>query len=323
MAPKKIRSHTTKQARAAARARLGPLAGLTVQNATRVRYDKALRSFFQYLKLNEIVLPSSHFRLDELLSTFVEHLWQEGEPKSFAADTLSAMQDKLPHVRGHLPQSWRLLKTWSKHELPVRSPPLLPELVNAMSGFFISQNQGALALGIQVAFYCWLRTGELLSVQAKHVSVRPGKPIAVINLCETKVSGRRAMSEAVTLSQPHLVKQLTAWKSAVLSNSFLIPISAHAFRAAFREALTFCGLPQTFKPYSLRRGGATHAFKMTGSYSHVCQAGRWASERTARIYISDSVAASVEITSKVTSKALRIQNLFWERVLERRCYECP
>lgn len=205
----------------------------------------------------------------------------------------------------------------------IRSPPLLPELVNAMSGFFILQKQGALALALQVAFYSLLRTGELLSVQAKHVSVRPGKPIAVINLCETKVSGRRAMNEAVTLSQPHLVKQIAAWKSSVLSTSFLVPLSAHAFRAAFRDALKFCGLPQAFKPYSLRRGGATHAFKMTGSYSQVCQAGRWASERTARIYISDSVAASVEISTTLPSKALRIQNLFWERVLERRCYECP
>ena len=123
-------------------------------------------------------------------------------------------------------------------------------------------------------------------------------------------------------SQPHLVQQIAAWKSAVSSTAYLIPIPCHAFRSAFREALKFCGLPDTFKPYSLRRGGATHIFKMTGSYAQVCQAGRWASERTARIYISDSVAASVEITVELSSKAQRIRDLFWQQVLERRCYEC-
>ena len=322
MAPKKVKSHSTKQARAAARAKLGPLASLTVQPLTRNRYDKALRSFFNFLKLNSMMLPSSHDQLDEYLSAYVEHLWQEGDPKSLAADTLSGIQDRLPQVRRRLPQAWRLLKTWGKWELPIRAPPLLPELVNAMSAYFITRGRGELALGLQVAFCGLLRTGELLAVQAKDITVRPGKPVAVFNLHETKVSKRRGTQEGVTISQPHLVQQIAAWKSAVSSTAYLIPIPCHAFRSAFREALKFCGLPDTFKPYSLRRGGATHIFKMTGSYAQVCQAGRWASERTARMYISDSVAASVEITVELSSKAQRIRDLFWQQVLERRCYEC-
>ena len=223
-------------------------------------------------------------------------------------------QDKLPHVRRRLPQAWRLLKTWDKHELPARAPPLLPELVNAMSGYFIAHQQGALALSLQVAFYGLLRTGELLLIQAKDVAVRSGKPIAVISLHQTKVSRRRGVCEATTLSQPHLVKQLAAWKAAVSTNDFLVPVPSHAFRAAFRDALVFCGLPLDFKPYSLRR----HACKTTGSYSQVCQAGRWASERTARIYIADAVAASVELSVHVPARAQKSKNVFWERVLEHR-----
>ena len=46
------------------------------------------------------------------------------------------------------------------------------------------------------------------------------------------------------------------------------------------------------KPYSLRRGGATHLFITTKSYSQVCQAGRWSAERTVRIYIQDSFASN-------------------------------
>ena len=40
-----------------------------------------------------------------------------------------------------------------------------------------------------------------------------------------------------------------------------------------------------YKPYSLRRGGATTAFQETGNLGLVALTGRWQNQATARIYI--------------------------------------
>ena len=43
-----------------------------------------------------------------------------------------------------------------------------------------------------------------------------------------------------------------------------------------------------FRPYSLRRGGATHEFMQGMSLSVACDRGRWMQEKTARMYIKEA-----------------------------------
>ena len=50
-----------------------------------------------------------------------------------------------------------------------------------------------------------------------------------------------------------------------------------------------------FKPYSLRRGGATAFFRATGSMEKTLDRGRWSSARVGRIYINDGIAKEVEL----------------------------
>jgi hypothetical protein len=45
-----------------------------------------------------------------------------------------------------------------------------------------------------------------------------------------------------------------------------------------------------FKPYSLRRGGATHHFQLNGQLSSTVVKGRWGSAKSARVYINDGLA---------------------------------
>eukprot|EP00974_Lingulodinium_polyedra_P049220 4731189-Lingulodinium_polyedra.AAC.1 len=49
--------------------------------------------------------------------------------------------------------------------------------------------------------------------------------------------------------------------------------------------------PGLFKPYSMRRGGATHYFEEKQQYDPVLDVGRWQNTRTARIYIQTAQAA--------------------------------
>ena len=49
-------------------------------------------------------------------------------------------------------------------------------------------------------------------------------------------------------------------------------------------------LPQNFRPYSLRRGGATALFQQTGSMEMALLKGRWSSTKVAKIYLSDGLS---------------------------------
>ena len=51
-----------------------------------------------------------------------------------------------------------------------------------------------------------------------------------------------------------------------------------------------------FRWYSLRRGGATRAFRFHGQMERVLVRGRWESSKTARIYLTDGVAALAEVS---------------------------
>ena len=59
------------------------------------------------------------------------------------------------------------------------------------------------------------------------------------------------------------------------------------------EALNLCAL--NFRPYSLRRGGATHWFSKHGSLDRVIVLGRWQAHRTARIYLNEGLAVMAEM----------------------------
>ena len=59
----------------------------------------------------------------------------------------------------------------------------------------------------------------------------------------------------------------------------------------FDQTLSEPGLPQLgLRPYSLRRGGATLAFRWGVPLSKLCVRGRLSQEKTARIYMQEAVS---------------------------------
>ena len=123
------------QDRAAQRQRLGTLRDLTVQPATRRRYNAATDAFLRFLKDEKLELPRERMYMDPLLCDYLEHLWSSGAGRAQANDTVAGLQDLQPNLRHHLPGAWRLLKTWSINEIPCRAPPLPEHLVHAMAGW--------------------------------------------------------------------------------------------------------------------------------------------------------------------------------------------
>ena len=121
--PRVVLALTTRQQRQHARRQMGTLADLAVAPATLRRYIDAVDRFIDFLDARALAYPRTLRALDSLLSDYIELLWFEGDPKSWAANAISGIQHFTPSARHHLPGSWRLFGTWSRREMPTR--PLL------------------------------------------------------------------------------------------------------------------------------------------------------------------------------------------------------
>eukprot|EP00435_Cladocopium_sp_Y103_P012901 s836_g3.t1 len=191
---------------------MGTLKQLTLQPKTRERYTKAKARFYAFLNHNSLVLPREYSRLDSLLCDYLEHLWATGEGRALASDTLAALQDTSPKIRGSIPGAWRLLRTWHVHEIPSRAPPLPERVLKTLAGYFIFKQEPAMALSVLLGFYAMLRTGELLGVRSKDVTIDDQGRSAVISLGLTKGGKRTGAAESVTVTVAEVIRRLRQWK---------------------------------------------------------------------------------------------------------------
>ena len=117
----------------------------------------------------------------------------------------------------------------------------------------------------------------------------------VINLGQTKGGKRRNESEEVLVQDRTLTALLFLILEKMRPGDRLVP-AEKLFRARFDEYLKFLQLQGlNFKPYSLRRGGATHLFYESGSMETVRVRGRWMNYRTAKQYVDECRAATTEM----------------------------
>ena len=285
----------SKETRKRIRQKLGTLKSLTAQEKTKKRYQSALGDFFRYLRQEELELPRKTDAMDGMVSDYLEYLWAEGEGRATASTFMAALQDHLPKLKHNLPGSWRLLKTWSVHEIPSRAPPMTEAVLRAMVGWAVTQGHETFGLSLLVGFYGLLRTGELLALQAWQIHMVSANQPAVINLGLTKAGKRQGAAESITLSEKHVLHHLWEWKRRVPGHTFLT-LKPHAWRNLFSECVRKLKLAAwEFRPYSLRRGGATHLFVKGGSLDRVILAGRWTALKTAKIYINSGLAMLTDI----------------------------
>ena len=275
------------------RRRLGSLQSLTVQPATKRRYDKAMDKFLDFLKFEGLELPKQRAKMDGLVADYVEHLWSSGEGRALASDTVAALQNLEPHLKHNLPTTWRLLKVWNQNEMPNRAPPLPESVVQAMAGRALLKEDHHFALSLLLGFYGMMRTGEILNVRPQDVAVSSQQGPAVVSLGLTKSGKRQGAAESITVSVFDVVRRLYAWK---MSSKKPLVSSASHWRAQFSETLSELGLEEfQFRPYSLRRGGATFWFTRHGSLDRLLLQGRWNAPKTARIYINSGLATLAEL----------------------------
>ena len=303
---KRVFEAQTRHQRQQRRSNLGSLRSLTVQPATRLRYSKALQAFHRYLQDCLLQLPTQLRLLDSVVSDYIEHLWFSGQPRSLANDSLASIQDAQPSVRGHLPLAWRLLKTWGLREEPCRAPPLPEHLVQALAGYWLFHGDALMALSILLGYYAvFLRTGEVLALKASDFHMTHAYSAVVLTLRSTKTGKRTGHSESVTLRVADVACRVWNWIRTAPPSAHLVSVSPQTWRRKFSQAVEALHLEEhEFRPYSLRRGGATFWFSKGWSLDQLCVYGRWQSQRTARMYLDDSLALLTQLRVPKTKASI-------------------
>eukprot|EP00438_Fugacium_kawagutii_P036244 Skav236466 [mRNA] locus=scaffold2130:88860:94224:+ [translate_table: standard] len=267
--------------------------------STRARYFTAVRKVLP-------LLESNYGTEDDIISSWIEECYMEGEAITSISDTLSGLHHFAPHLRGHLGKSWRLFRLWRRIEKPAQAPPLPEGFLTAMVSRALELGQLDLAVAMALGFWGMLRTGELMSLFP--FQILWGSNNAIVQLGATKSGMRRNQDENVMIEHGPTLLLLQTWLDIRRHNgTFHAPAflaGPPAFREDFRKILRFFKLESIFRPYSLRRGGATHDFRSHGQMERTLIRGRWASNVAARQYIQEGMSVLVTLKLRETQAQL-------------------
>lgn len=303
--PKRVLEGKDNSERAKQRQKLGSLRELTVQAPTRARYEKALSGFLKFVNHNGLTIPHHKDQLDPLVCDYIEHLWSSGAGRAQASDTVASLQDFLPKLRHQMPGAWRLLKTWSINEIPNRAPPLPEHVLHALCGWGAFHGHFSFAISLLIGFYGMMRTGEILALHRKDFYSEVNSKKALISLGFTKGGKRAGAAESVVIAHDTAVRPIQRWMKLTRPADYLTS-SPTKWRSLFSEAISSLGITEFgFRPYSLRRGGATWWFGKHHSLDQILVQGRWQAAKTARIYINEGLAILAELQLKQSDPRLK------------------
>ena len=252
------------------------------------------RYYFAVSRLAPILdTIDTEYQLDEAVSSWIQDEFEDGTPIHLIADALSGLHHMEPYTKKKLPRSWRLYGIWRKYELPARAPPLTQELVLAMAGYCITSGKLVMGALILLGFHALLRTGEILQLRPCDFAFT--KDQGLVSIPSSKSGIRNNSRESVRLFD-FITVETTKSMVAILKSQGLDKVpcwgqSGSTFRSLFQQILEHLHVADLqFRPYSLRRGGATHEMGVHGLMEKVLIRGRWKNSNVARLYLCDGLA---------------------------------
>ena len=295
----------SRQDRYKTRGALGPLRDLLMTTRMKKRYETALNRYFVYERDNVTCEPSDNADVDTSVAAYVEHLWQEGDPRYWAEDTISGFSKMIPSMKGCFRLSWALVTAWQRNEPPRRCTPLTMDILLAMVGNAADRGWHRMGLLLLLGFHCLLRTAEMYKLQVSDLECSDSLRSGVLTLRESKSGTRFNVVESVTVNDTSLLVLFKALTLHLPPGELLFPEGAHCFRQRFDLLIASLCLPTTllYKPYSIRRGAATADFQSHGKLSRTCVRGRWANEKTCRIYVNEATSSLSAIRFSNTAES--------------------
>ena len=139
----------------------------------------------------------------------------------------------------------------------------------------------------------------------------------VLDLGFTKTGSRKGTREQVTITDSSLTNLFRYFCRECSSSEHVVCMSLCNFRKYFSRLLSFFSFgSEGFTLHSLRRGGATHFFRVTGNLSATLERGRWLSVSSGRFYINEGMSflahrkirPATATTLKLAAEALPCQS---------------
>ena len=268
-------------------------------------YQQALRHFFVWLESENLKLPSRFTELDARLAQYLEHLWLDDFNITYAGHTLSALRRFHPQSRYRLPLSRQYFSNWKSVHCPQQAVPMPALVACAIPGVAWKLDDRAFAVTLLLGYAAFLRTGEMVGLKNQDISVDPLSSRIILALPATKTS--KQASESVEIIDDCLCLLVHSELKHLPESSFC-GLSANQFRLRLRAYCRFFQLgPYEFSAYSIRRGGASHAFATGSHFDELLLRGRWQSVKTARIYLDSGRASLVRMSFSASLESLLLQ----------------
>ena len=265
---------------------------LGLQKRTVRSYKLALRLFFEYLDQEGFSLPSTYHELDNLLARYIEAMYFDDRPVTYAGHLLSALKRFYPRVRYKIPLAKQYFVNWKSAQKVTQAVPMPAIVCMSLASVALSANQAPLAALLLLSYLAFLRTGEMVRLKWSDLSWDSTSQIIIVALTNTKTA--RFADESVLIKDP-LLPYLLTYVASHSAEDRLWPGSVPAFRKALALLCTHIEVDSyQFTPYSIRRGGASQAFAKGVSFDSLLQRGRWQSIKTARLYLDSGRAALVQ-----------------------------
>ena len=170
---------------------------------------------------------------------------------------LSDLQHHVSSLRGSLRGAWKLWRVWCDSELPARAPLLDRSTVLALRYCMMTWDFPEAAVLTCIAFHGFLRTSEYINLRVSQVIFDRLVTQAHLQFPESKGAARRGVVESVHITDAQLIKLLRKCMAGKQMSDNILPQTPAQYRELFALACHALSLDTEFKPYSLRRGGAT------------------------------------------------------------------
>lgn len=283
--------------------------GITPRTAR--AYKKEISRFFQYLTSERIPLPSDIAELDYLLAEFINSLYHEGDSLTQAGWLLSGLKRFIPRLRFRLPTAQQYYNNWLRDHVPFRAVPMPWLVVRAVASLAWRTGHYDVSIMLLLGFCFFLRTMEFITLPLSNIVVDLQTSQIVISLDRAKTS--KQFQQSLVLRHRLLARIVSRALPRLSQRKHLWLASARDFRLCFTTLLNHFGLHSyNFSLYSIRRGGATHAYTQTRDLNYVTMQGRWKDSKTSRIYLDDARATLVKLSfAPPISHHLHSSAAFW------------
>jgi len=246
--------------------------------------------------LTQWVTTASAEALDDLLEQYAQACFNSGRSLHDFKETINAVVDLRPRLRGCLPAAWDSAWEWRARQPGLNRIAMPPSVVRAMAVVALHWGWTDLAALILIGFLGMLRPIELLALtvqDATFTTSSRGLELLFVFIGSPKTRRLAARRQHVRIDDQLVVSALRRWWPCAdgAAEQHLFLGTRGDFSLMFVALLRELGLDtapgERLTPACLRPGGATWLFHETDSPDLVRFRGRWLSTRMLEIYIQE------------------------------------